>query len=101
MIAMRHVRLLCVLLIAKPMVCDALLPALTCSSQFAAHVHSSHMDSSGAERRATLVLAAASEASAPVRSATLCVVLAHCGIASAIENKSFAYLCSCIVCVAC
>jgi hypothetical protein len=48
------------------MVCNALLPALTCSSQCAAHVRSSHMDSSGAERRATIVMTAASEASDPV-----------------------------------
>eukprot|EP00953_Heterococcus_sp_UTEX-ZZ885_P000702 900-Heterococcus_DN1.PRE.2 len=63
---MRHVCLLCLLLLAKLVVCNALLPALTCSSQFAAHVRSSHMDSSGAEKRATLVMTAASEASDPV-----------------------------------
>eukprot|EP00953_Heterococcus_sp_UTEX-ZZ885_P005784 3583-Heterococcus_DN1.PRE.1 len=45
------------------MVCNALLPASTCSSQFVAHVRASHMDSSAAERRATLVMTVASEAS--------------------------------------
>eukprot|EP00953_Heterococcus_sp_UTEX-ZZ885_P001741 1458-Heterococcus_DN1.PRE.1 len=65
MIAMRHVRLLCVLLIVKLMVCNALLPAPTCSSQFVAHVRASHMDSSGDGRRATIAMTAKLEASDP------------------------------------
>eukprot|EP00953_Heterococcus_sp_UTEX-ZZ885_P039784 20374-Heterococcus_DN1.PRE.3 len=65
MIAMRHVRLLCLLLIAKLTVCNALLPAPMFSSQLAAHVCSSY--SSGAMKRMAVVMAAAPNASEPVR----------------------------------
>jgi EsV-1-7 cysteine-rich motif len=92
---MRHVRLLCLLLIVKMVACNALLPAPTFSSQFAAHVCSPHMYSCGAGRRATIVITAASEASDPVRSATLCLVHVHCGIASSIGLLVFVCLCSC------
>eukprot|EP00953_Heterococcus_sp_UTEX-ZZ885_P000408 746-Heterococcus_DN1.PRE.2 len=64
MIAMRHVRLLC-LLIVKMVVCNALLPAPTFRFQFTVHVCSSH--SCGAGRRPAIAMTAASEASDPVR----------------------------------
>jgi hypothetical protein len=91
------VRLLSLLLIAKLMVCNALLPALTRSSQFAAHVRASHMDSSGAERRGTLVMTAASEASDPVWCFTFAVI-AYCHICI-IGYQVKALTKSCVSCV--
>jgi hypothetical protein len=80
------------------MVCNALLPALTCSSQFAAHVRASHMDSSSAERRATLVMTAASEASDPV----WCFAsIAYCRVCSFGFQANFVKVLtkSCVSCV--
>jgi DMSO reductase anchor subunit len=59
---LRHVRLLC-FLIVKMVVCNALLPALTCRFQSAAHVFSAHTTS--AAKRPT-VMAASSNAPEPV-----------------------------------
>jgi hypothetical protein len=74
---MRHVRLLCLLLIAKITVCNALLPAPTFSSRFAVHMCSSH--SSGAMKRLTTVMAAAPNASEPVCCSTFALARAYCG----------------------
>jgi EsV-1-7 cysteine-rich motif len=76
MIAMRHVRLLC-LLIVKMVVCNALLPAPTLRFQFTVHVCSSH--SCGAGRRPAIAMTAASEASDPVRCFTSAIARAYCG----------------------
>jgi EsV-1-7 cysteine-rich motif len=95
---MRHVLQLVLLLIVKMVVCNALLPAPTFSSQFEAHVCSSH--STGAMKRMAIVMAAAPNASEPVCCFTFALARAYCGWTF---KQSFVKVCLylCVVWVRC
>jgi hypothetical protein len=89
---MRHALQLALLLIVKMVVCNALLPAPTFSSQYAAHVCSSY--SSGAMKRMAVVMAASFNASEPVCCSAFALARAYCVWKSKLDKFCWrAYLC--------